>query len=66
MSSSEPGERGKDRRRGITGLESQSGSGAARRMLLADKGEGWAWRRRCESAFQVGRGAVLIWEIVGV
>lgn len=48
------------RRRGIIGFESHVGSGALRSVFEDDRGEGWAWRRRCERCFQVGRGTLLI------
>ncbi len=53
---------GTDSSRGITGSESHVGSGAARSVLLGERGDGWAWRRRWERFFHVGTGILLIWK----
>ena len=63
MLSLESFKRGMESRRGITGSESQAGRSAARSVLLDESGDGWAWSRRCERCFQVGRGTVLICDI---
>ena len=55
------GESGRESRRGTMGSVSQVGRGAARRVLVAESGEGWAWRRRWVRVRQVGRGAEFIW-----
>lgn len=56
----EEGESGRERMRGMIGVESQTGRAEARSVPAGFKGEGWAWRRRWESCRQWGRGDALI------